>query len=152
MVPDKPVDQIAGDYQPTPTTSTLSNRPLMEILVVEDHDGVLQMLETVLRHYGFAVRPAGNGMQAIEIYQQHAATIGLVLLDVQIPGMLDGPATLVALRQLNPNLRGVFMSGHTGAYSHEQLLALGASFVIPKPFTSLDHFADLLWKAAMPAK
>jgi hypothetical protein len=40
------------------------------------------------------------------------------------------------------------MSGNTGEYSAEELLALGASHVLPKPFHSLAAVASLLWGLA----
>lgn len=115
-----------------------------EILVVEDEPGVLQMLDVALRHYGFAVRLAASGQEAVELYRRHHPTVALALLDVQMPG-LDGPGTLAALKQINPDLRFCFMSGHTGKYTDEDLLRLGAAHVLPKPFVSLSLFTRLLW-------
>jgi len=63
-----------------------------------------------------------------------------VLLDVRMPEM-DGPQTLAALRSINPEVRCCFMSGHTGDYSAEQLLELGASHVFQKPF----GLSELAW-------
>jgi CheY-like chemotaxis protein len=50
-----------------------------------------------------------------------------------MPGW-DGPQTLAAIRTINPDVRFCFMTGHAGDYSEEQLLALGASCVLQKPF------------------
>ena len=101
-----------------------------EILVVEDEPWVLRMLDVALRQDGFAVRLAGSGTEAIDVYRRHRRAISLVLLDVQMPG-LDGPRTLAALRKLDPHVRSCFMSGHAGMYSTEDLLALGAARVFP---------------------
>ena len=67
-----------------------------EVLVVDDESGVRQMLDVALTHYGFQVRLAATGTEAVEVYRANRQTIALVLLDVQMPGM-DGPATLAAL-------------------------------------------------------
>jgi CheY-like chemotaxis protein len=58
----------------------------------------------------------------------------VVLLDVHMP-VLDGPATLDALRRLNPEALVYFMSGDTGAYDPHELLRRGAASLIAKPFT-----------------
>jgi CheY-like chemotaxis protein len=63
--------------------------------VVEDEAAVLEMMEVALRHYGFDVKLAASGQEAIDLYQRHHQTIALVLLDVQMPD-LDGPDTLAA--------------------------------------------------------
>jgi hypothetical protein len=40
------------------------------------------------------------------------------------------------------------MSGHTGRYTTEELLALGAACVLEKPFRSLSDLAGLLRETA----
>lgn len=119
------------------------------ILVVEDEPAVLKMLDLALRHYGFSVKLAACGREAVELYRDHYRDIALVLLDVQMPDM-DGPATLVALKEINPGLPCCFMSGHTGKYSTRELLDLGAAHVLMKPFVNLSLFTQLLWDTARP--
>ncbi len=126
---------------------TARRRP--EILVVEDEEGVRLLLDLALRHYGFTVRLAACGQEAVELYQRHYQSIALALLDVQMPG-LDGPATLAALKTINPDLPCCFMSGHTGKYTTEELLDMGAVHVLPKPFASLSLFTRLLWDMVDP--
>jgi CheY-like chemotaxis protein len=121
---------------------TVARRPV--VLIVDDEAGVVRMLETVLRHYGFNVRSAGDGGEGIEVYEQHHTDIDVVLLDVQMPD-LDGPATLASLRIINPHVRSCFMSGHTGRYSVEELLGCGACYVLQIPFASLPLLAQTLW-------
>ena len=117
-----------------------------EVLVVEDESAVGEMLELALRRFGFRVRLAGSGRQALEVYRRHADTIDVVLLDVQMPE-LDGPGTLAVLRGINPSVPVVFMSGDTGRYSEEDLLARGAARVLQKPFR-LDQLGQALWQLA----
>src|SRR5262249_22969715 len=94
---------------------------------------LLTLLNTVLQRQGFRVWLASTGSAALEVYQRQQSRIGVVLLDVRMPG-LDGPQTLAELRRLNPDLACCFMSGHTGAYSDEDLLRLGAVCCFAKPF------------------
>jgi CheY-like chemotaxis protein len=114
------------------------------VLVVEDNQDVGAMLDLALRSYGFVVRLAASGKEAVELYRQHHHTIALVLLDVQMPEM-DGPGTLAAIQTINPEVQCCFMSGHTGKYSTKELLDLGAAHVVPKPFVSLSLITRLLW-------
>ena len=77
---------------------------------------------------------AASGQEAVDLYKRHQADIEIVLLDVRMPGSLDGPQTLAALRELEPNVLCCFMSGQFGGYTEAGLRELGASRVIPKPF------------------
>ena len=104
------------------------------VLVVDDDEAVLGLLNTGLRQLGFSVWQAASGQEAVDLYKRHQADIEIVLLDVRMPGSLDGPQTLAALRELEPNVLCCFMSGQFGGYTEAGLRELGASRVIPKPF------------------
>lgn len=103
------------------------------ILVVDDEAAVRGVLNVGLRQQGFAVWLAANGQEALDLYRHHSHAIDMVLLDVRMPGR-DGPQTLAALQELNPDLRCCFMSGDLGSYAEWQLCELGAAVVIRKPF------------------
>jgi CheY-like chemotaxis protein len=114
-----------------------------EILVVEDDKGVRDMLIHALPQYGFFVRSAASGQEAIEVFQRHHDTIKIVLMDVQM-AELDGPQTLAALKAIDPDVRCCFMSGHTGKYTNEDLLEMGVTCVLAKPFGSLHELVKIL--------
>jgi DNA-binding response OmpR family regulator len=103
------------------------------ILVVDDDALVLNLLHTLLRRQGFTVWLAAGGSAAVEVFRREQANIGVVLLDVRMPD-LDGPQTLAELRRIRPDLPCCFMSGCTDPYTSEDLLALGAAHLFPKPF------------------
>jgi CheY-like chemotaxis protein len=115
-----------------------------QILVVDDEPGVLRLLEVALPAWGFAVWPASSGEAALELYRRYRQTIDAVLLDVQLGSGMDGPQTWSALRAMNTSLKGAFMSGDTGRYTPDQLLRLGASLVLHKPFRSLAVLKEAL--------
>jgi DNA-binding NtrC family response regulator len=108
-----------------------------QILVIEDDEGVRQMLAMALPHYNFAVRVAGSGAEAVALYRLDPQAFAAVLLDVQMEGM-DGVQTLAALRQINPDVRCCMMSGHTGQYAPEELVQMGAARVLQKPFSLIE--------------
>jgi CheY-like chemotaxis protein len=116
------------------------------VLVVDDDPLVLEMLDAVLPCYGFAVHKAAGGQQALDLYRTHRGSIGVVLLDLKMPG-LSGPQTLAALRGVDPDLGCVFMSG----YSAEEALPAGADRVVQKPFLDLNELAGVLREAARPS-
>lgn len=116
------------------------------VLVVDDEHMVRIVLQLGLERHGFDVWLAPNGREAIELYRTHREDIAMVLLDVQMPG-LDGPHTLDALRELDPEVLACFMSGDTGAHTPEKLWQQGAVCIIAKPFF-LDDLADILRRVA----
>jgi DNA-binding response OmpR family regulator len=109
---------------------------------VDDDESMRDLLERGLEQRGFDVYLARDGGEALDVYRQHGDNIDLVVLDVCMPG-LDGPQTLKALRKQNPAVHCCFVSGHSGAYSEEQLLGLGIDHYFRKPF-SLPELAATL--------
>ena len=103
------------------------------VLVVDDEGALRRLLDVGMRQEGFAVWLAATGREALDLYRRHRETIDVVLLDVLMPG-LDGPQTLAALQELNPEIRCCFMSGDLGSYTEERLRGLGAAAVLQKPF------------------
>jgi CheY-like chemotaxis protein len=75
---------------------------------------------------------AEHGGRAVELYRLLHHEIDLILLDVQMPG-LDGPATLRALKEVDPGVRCCFMTNNFTTYTEQQLLAEGALRVLLKP-------------------
>ncbi len=112
------------------------------ILVVDDNHTVRSVLQLALERSGFEVWLADDGREAIRLYRRHGARIAVVLLDVCMPG-LDGPQTLEALREVNPDVRACFMSGSAAAEDQEELRRRGGAPVIAKPFP-LEELANLL--------
>ncbi len=127
----------------------MSDRSGPVVLVVDDESAVRRTLAAMLAHLGYVPRPASGGEQAVAEYHAGRAEIAAVLLDVRMPG-LDGPATLDALRALDPDLPCVFVSGHTGVYTADELLGRGAAAVLSKP-VGLDDLGAALAVAIGPA-
>jgi CheY-like chemotaxis protein len=125
-----------GSTAATPTNSD----PV--VLVVDDLALVREVLRAGLRCYGFEVRLAGDGAEAIELYRRDREAIAIVLLDVQMPG-LDGPGVLTALRAIEPDVRAFFMTGDPGRYGEDDLLATGARRVFAKPLDIAEVVAEL---------
>jgi DNA-binding NtrC family response regulator len=102
------------------------------VLIVDDDRAVLRLFALVLQRAGFAVRTAASGREAVDIYRQDPAQIGLVLLDVKMPDQ-NGPDTLAALRAINPAVRCCFITGESSSPTDEDLLSKGALAVLKKP-------------------
>jgi CheY-like chemotaxis protein len=112
--------------------------PGRRILIVEDEDTIRQVAMLSLRKLaGHEVLAVESGAQALA--QAEAFAPELMMLDVNMPDM-DGPATLLALRQ-RPALAKVpalFLTASTQARAIAYLRSLGAVDVIAKPFQPRD--------------
>lgn len=90
------------------------------VLVVEDEDGVRQVLRRALQRAGYTVIEARNAGEALLICEQHTGSLELLITDVVMPRM-TGPQLAARLRSLRPDLRIVFISG----YSEERIAQAG---------------------------
>jgi CheY-like chemotaxis protein len=120
------------------------------ILLAEDDESVRRLARTLLEDGGYFVLEAECPDKAIEIAQQHAGPIQLLLTDVIMPGM-NGPALAGTLAPLRPDMRVLYMSGYTG-FTHPNLLDSDVP-ILPKPFareTLLRKLHDVLARDAEP--
>lgn len=81
------------------------------VLVAEDEAEVMLVLEKVLKGAGYTVISAMSGDAALGAFQA-AEKVDVVLTDIVMPGVLQGPGLVQALRQIDPNIPAVFMSGY----------------------------------------
>jgi DNA-binding response OmpR family regulator len=79
------------------------------ILVIEDDEGVRDMVAGTLAGEGNAVTAVADGAAALDAID--AVSFALVVADVHLPGALDGRATLRRARLRQPWLRCLFTSG-----------------------------------------
>jgi DNA-binding NtrC family response regulator len=110
------------------------------VLVADDDEHVRFLLGLALRQAGFDPLRAADGHHAVELFLRHRDKIQVVLLDVKMPG-LDGPGALARIRQIDPQVRCCFMTGHAAHYGADNLLTLGAARVFEKPF-DLDDLVE----------
>lgn len=80
------------------------------ILVVDDEKAIREITKTTLEACGFAVLTAADGTDAISLYAEHKNTIALVITDIIMP-LMDGYATIRALKKLDPKVKILAVSG-----------------------------------------
>ena len=105
------------------------------VLVVEDEEGVREVVSRMLQRLGFQVLEAGDGIEALEVIEQHDGILTAVLLDLSMPRMA-GQETLFHLRERTPDLPIVLMSGYTEQEVAAKVLSTtsGAVGFLQKPF------------------
>lgn len=77
------------------------------VLVVEDEPVIRELMAILLEEEGYAVRQAVDGLQALEMLEQHG--VDLILSDVKMP-RLDGASLVQCLRSRGDAIPVVLMS------------------------------------------
>jgi two-component system cell cycle sensor histidine kinase/response regulator CckA len=108
---------------------------LETVLLVEDEPGVRALADTVLRKLGYKVLVADGGQAALEIWNERRSSIDILLTDVIMPHMSGGDLAH-KLREMNPRLKILFMSGYTDDMIASHGVLAGETQLIQKPFTA----------------
>lgn len=131
---------LARDDQPLTeltTHSTVLRGGAEKILLVEDEDGLRRVAQRALERVGYRVVTAMDGMEALDAYREHAATVDLIITDVVMP-KLGGLALYRALRQEGHQVRFLFTSGYAAHEIVRGDLPEGDLSLLQKPWTLAD--------------
>ncbi|MGB9631926.1 MAG: ATP-binding protein [Chloroflexaceae bacterium] len=102
------------------------------VLLVENNAAVRQLTSQILRRAGFTVLEASDGHHALQLAEQHAVPIDLLLTDIVMPEGLNGVQLASAIRARRPAIAVVYMSGYIDDARIEAIQ--GERFIL-KPFT-----------------
>ena len=114
----------------------MSDAPRASILVVDDEERMCRSLSSLLAREGYGVATAADGEEALQRYQESAPD--LVITDIKMPG-LDGIGLLEKLRESNPEVMVILMTGYASLESAVAAVNVGAYDYIVKPI----EFAQL---------
>lgn len=112
-----------------------------KILLVDDEADALEVLEWVLTDLGCHVRTARAGEEALDVGQWFRPTV--LITDYCLTGDVTGVDVIRTLRDEDPSLRAILMTGMMGEELHHELRTLGDIPVVRKPF-SWDDIRELL--------
>ena len=104
------------------------------ILLVEDDNGVRDLVRRELLKTGYQVIEAKNGVEACLTATQQSYHVDLLLTDVVMPGM-NGRELAEHLAVIKPNLRVLFMSGYLDDISVNSGMDPHRTTFLQKPFT-----------------
>jgi two-component system cell cycle sensor histidine kinase/response regulator CckA len=107
------------------------------ILLVEDEPAVRQLFAQALVRAGYRVFEAGNGQEAVKVFDQHGDTIDLLLTDLKMPYM-GGTELVQHLRARRSTLKLICVSGYPSRGDDD----LTADF-LSKPFSREDLLAKV---------
>ena len=124
-------------------------RRAAHILLIDDDAAVLDMVQSVLGHYGMEVHAYPDAAQALELLQNPSAPeFDLVISDIHMEG-LDGFDVIHKVKATQPHLPVVLMTGQASVDYAIRAMRLGASNLFMKPVAIRDlvqsvfHLVDM---------
>jgi two-component system cell cycle sensor histidine kinase/response regulator CckA len=109
------------------------------ILVVDDEELVRMVMKAVLVAGGYEVVEASNGEDALKKFGEAVEPFDLVVMDMQMP-RLSGQEALRQLRELDPQIKALLLSGGVPEKETEKWIALGGVKFLQKPFQNNELF------------
>lgn len=109
----------------------MSGNPI-RVLVVDDEPPIRRLLRTSLGAQGYDVLEAEDGKLALDMMRRNA--VDLIVLDLGLPGAIDGFAVIEGLRQAGFSTPIVVLSARTDESGKVRALDLGADDYVSKPF------------------
>jgi CheY-like chemotaxis protein len=101
----------------------------MAIILVADDDGsIRKLLTVVLRSAGHDVLCAGDGLEAVGLFQSSPDPIDLVITDLVMP-VMNGHEAIRRMRETRPDARIICMTGYSDQQIPEQVTLVSKPFV-----------------------
>jgi DNA-binding NtrC family response regulator len=124
----------------------LDGRP--HVMVVDDDPNMCDFLESFLAVRGYQAVTVGSADEAVRRYQ--ADRPAAVILDVMMPGTMDGLEALAAFKRIDRDVPVIMLSGHGLTATVVQAMKLGAQDFVSKPFADADLDAPLTHALRQP--
>ncbi len=130
-------------YLPASERAPAQERPAPEldirrgqgtILLVDDESMIIEVGQAMLEKLGYRALTAGNGREALHLYEKQKAEIDLVILDMIMPGM-GGGETYDRLKRIDGGVKVILSSGYSLAGEAQEIMDRGCDGFIQKPFT-----------------
>ena len=112
----------------------LNGKP--QVMVVDDDLSMCNFLRAFLAQRGYQAITLGSAEEAVKRY--HAERPAAVILDVVMPGEMDGLAALAAFKKIDRDVPVIVLSGQGRTTTVVQAMKLGASDFVSKPFDETD--------------
>ena len=109
-----------------------------KVLVVDDHNGVLESFKEILRIKDYEVSGFSNGKEALE--SMKTAKYDFAFVDLKMPEM-DGIEVLKRIKELDPSVEVIIVTAYASEESFANAITLGAMEYLRKPFLMGEVYA-----------
>jgi PAS domain S-box-containing protein len=130
-----PAAESALQAAPAPISPDALRGKGETVMLVDDEPGVLEVTKHMLTHYGYNVITAIHGADALALYPQCKARLGVVIMDMMMP-VMDGPNAIRELRKQDPKLKFIAISGLLAGDKIQERIGGEEVAFISKPFAS----------------
>jgi DNA-binding response OmpR family regulator len=115
---------------------------MYKVLIVDDQIDIRRMMHIALGD-NFELLEAADGVTALDLLRQHKPDV--VLLDVMMPGDIDGLQVLQAIRadSQTMDMRVIMVSAKGQVSDYELGMQMGANAYFVKPFSPLQLVAAI---------
>lgn len=140
----------ATDKQPEDRqeTKVVASVGMGSVLLMEDEALIAQSVLEGLKAFGFNAASARDGNEAMDLYRkarESGAPFDAVVLDLTIKGGMGGKETIKRLREVDPDVKAIVVSGYSNDPVMSRFREFGFSDVLPKPY-AIEDLADSLRK------
>lgn len=127
-------ESVAQDRQSTEYENIVLPKGNETILLAETEPSVQKVAKRILQEAGYRVMIASDGEEALKMFQEHASTIQLSLLDAVMP-RLTGHQVCRRMQEICPSTRAILCAGNDPETSHPDSLEDLELPVIQKPYS-----------------
>jgi CheY-like chemotaxis protein len=111
------------------------------VLILDDEPMILYILERMLKKLNFTVYSAPSGRELVNKYKElksKGIPVDFLILDIYVPGELNGQETLNEIRLIDPDIMAVATTGYTDDNIISDPEKHGFQTVLPKPYSRMD--------------
>jgi PAS domain S-box-containing protein len=105
------------------------------ILIAEDNEAVMTLIKKILTKHGYRTLEAADGERAVDIFRSNGG-VDLVILDSVMPKM-NGREAYEEIRRISPDVKALFISGHTRDTRLDKGIADEEVNFLPKPLSPI---------------
>ena len=127
------MQQIAAVTRPRTASPAEEWRASGTVLVVDDDEGVRDLLDVTLRRAGLTVLLASDGREGVDLFRLHADEIRAVVLDRTMPD-IGGEDAFDEIRRIRPDARIMLISGYSEERAAWHFIDKGLDAFMHKPF------------------
>ena len=115
------------------TPAQEATQPDQVVLVIDDEGDLLSLCAVALAEKFKKVLTAKDGVEEIQVFQNHTPNIHLILLDLTMPNM-NGAECFENLRKIDPDIPVIISSGFSKEMGADELMEQDANGFLQKPY------------------
>ena len=123
--------EVAAPQRQSPLPAATGTETL---LVVEDEPSLRELVVRILELCGYHIFQAKNGVEALQVWEQHKDEINLLLTDMVMPEGISGRQLADRLQKEDPALKVIYTSGYSPGMAGKDIALLEGFNFLAKPY------------------